>query len=67
MTLDAAMADPAYLQTDDYAGPDGNEWLERWSVTLHRELPWEKMPQVPKDIAVESAALDDEPGEHGTP
>ena len=26
-----------------------------------------EMPHVPKDIAVESAALDDEPGEHGTP
>ena len=67
VTLDAAMADPAYLQTDDYAGPDGNEWLERWSETLHRDLPWDKMPHVPKDIATESASLDDEPGEHGTP
>ena len=65
--LDVAMADPAYRQSDDYAGPDGNEWLERWSVVLHRELPWATMPHVPKDIAVESAALDDEPGKHGTP
>ncbi len=62
VTLDAAMADPAYGLTDDYAGPDGNEWLERWSVTLHRDLPWDEMPKVPKDIVVESAALDDEPG-----
>ena len=67
ITLDAALADPAYAQPDDYAGPDGNEWLERWSETLHRELPWPTMPHVPKDIAVASAALDHEPGEHGTP
>ncbi len=67
VTLDVAMADPAYAMLDDYAGPDGNEWLERWSVMLHRELPWSKMPKVSSDIAVESAALDDEPGEHGTP
>ena len=44
------MADPAYALTDDYAGPDGNEWLERWSVTLHRDLPWTTMPAVPPDI-----------------
>ena len=67
ITLDAAMADPAYAQVDDYAGPDGNEWLERWSVTLHRELPWDKMPKVPNDIAVASAVLDDEPVAHGAP
>ncbi len=67
VTLDTAMADPAYTLADNYAGPDGNEWLERWSETLHRELPWNTMPHVPKDIATESAALDDEPVVHGTP
>ncbi len=67
VTLDTAMADPAYAQPEAYVGPDGNEWLERWSEALHRELPWGKMPSIPKDIAVASAALDDEPGEHGTP
>ncbi len=65
VTLDAAMTDPAYLQPDDYAGPNGIEWLERWSLTLHRDLPWASMPKVPADIRGESDALDDEPGEHG--
>ncbi len=65
VTLDAAMADPAYLQPDDYAGPNGIEWLERWSLTLHRDLPWDTMPKVPADIRGASDALDDEPGEHG--
>ncbi len=67
VTLDAAMADPAYMTTEDYAGPDGNEWLERWSVTLHRELPWDRMPKVPGDIEVASATLSDPDDDHGTP
>lgn len=66
VTLDTAMADPAYRLTDDYAGPDGNEWLERWSVTLHRELPWNTMPHPTADI-VRSAALKDDAADHGTP
>ncbi len=66
-TLDAAMADPAYATPEDYAGPDGNEWLERWSLTLHRELPWETMPHVPGDIEVASTRLSDPADDHGTP
>lgn len=57
--LAVAMADPAYLTPDAYAGPDGNEWLERWSVTLHRELPWATMPKIPADIGPEESRSDD--------
>lgn len=67
VNLDTAMADPAYRTPENYIGPNGIEWLERWSLTLHRDLPWETMPKPPKDIADESAALDDEPVAHGTP
>jgi len=67
VTLDTAMADPAYRTPEDYAGPDGNEWLERWSLTLHRELPWGSMPKVPGEIEVASARLSDPDDEHGTP
>ena len=67
VSLDTAMADPMYALTDDYAGPDGNEWLERWSVMLHRDLPWDAMPKVDRDIVREAVVLDDEPGQHGTP
>lgn len=49
--LKTAMKDPAYRIPDQYAGPDGIEWLERWSRTLHKDLPWSTMPQPPKDIA----------------
>ncbi len=67
VTLDAAMADPAYATADTYAGPDGNEWLERWSLTLQRELPWDTMPKVPADIEVAARTLSDPGDEHGTP
>jgi peptidoglycan/xylan/chitin deacetylase (PgdA/CDA1 family) len=49
--LDQAMRDPAYLTADRYVGPDGNEWLERWALTLHRDLPFESIPKVPQWIA----------------
>jgi hypothetical protein len=51
VTLDKAMEDPAYGIADDYVGSDGDEWLSRWSLALHKELPWPSLPQVSADIA----------------
>ena len=50
VSLDRAMRDPAYRTADRYIGLDGNEWLERWALTLHRELPFESFPKVPSAI-----------------
>lgn len=47
-SLDRVMRDRAYAQKDAYVGPDGIEWLERWSMTLHRDLPWNTLPAMPK-------------------
>lgn len=58
ITLDAAMRDPAYRTPDQYVGPDGNEWLERWSHTLHKRLPYETMPSVPKAVVARDARLE---------
>lgn len=58
ITLDRAMADPAYAIPDTYAGPDGDEWLTRWSMTLHRELPWEDLPEVPAEIVAAETRVD---------
>ena len=58
VTLDRAMEDPAYLVADTYVGPDGNEWLSRWSLTLKKDLPWESLPAQPADIAAEDSALE---------
>jgi peptidoglycan-N-acetylglucosamine deacetylase len=58
VTLDKALEDPAYRIADTYAGPDGDEWLTRWAMTLHAQLPWKTLPKEPADIATESARLD---------
>lgn len=61
ISLDRAMKDPAYRIADTYAGPDGDEWLSRWSRTLHKDLPWESFPEPPADIVAENDRLDTNP------
>jgi peptidoglycan/xylan/chitin deacetylase (PgdA/CDA1 family) len=61
VSLDRAMADPAYRISDDHLDPDGDEWLSRWSVTLQKDLPWDDFPEPPADIAAANARLDKEP------
>ena len=56
--LEQAMQDPAYQTPDNYAGKDGVEWLERWSLTLNKELPWDDFEDVPKGIEKEYNRLD---------
>ena len=34
VTLDQALADPAYASADDYAGRGGFSWIHRWSRTM---------------------------------
>ncbi|MEJ1968644.1 MAG: polysaccharide deacetylase family protein [Rhizomicrobium sp.] len=61
VTLDRAMRDPAYAIADTYAGPDGDEWLSRWSLTLHRDLPWESFREPPADIVADDNRLESSP------
>jgi peptidoglycan/xylan/chitin deacetylase (PgdA/CDA1 family) len=61
VTLERAMADPAYRLKDDYAGPDGDEWLTRWASTQHKDLPYESLPDVPPDIAAAEARIAAQP------
>lgn len=61
VSLDEAMTDPAYRIADSYVGPDGDEWLTRWSLTLHKELPWSTLPAVPAQIARSSGRPSAEP------
>lgn len=35
ITLEQALADPAYATTDGYAGPGGATWLHRWALAMH--------------------------------
>lgn len=48
--LEKAMKDAAYRTHDPYVGSDGVEWLERWSLELRKELPWDSFKEVPADI-----------------
>ena len=38
VSLDQALRDPAYATADDYVGPDGLTWLERWQIALGRPI-----------------------------
>ncbi len=51
VTLDRATRDPAYRIADPYVGPDGVTWLTRWSLALHRDLPWSTLPPLPPEVA----------------
>ena len=50
VTLEKAMRDPAYSLTDTYVGKEGVEWLERWSDSLHKSLPWDSFSEPPAEI-----------------
>jgi hypothetical protein len=58
VALDRAMHDPAYTIADTYVGPDGEEWLSRWSLTLHKDLPWNSFPEPPADIVAADNRLE---------
>jgi peptidoglycan/xylan/chitin deacetylase (PgdA/CDA1 family) len=61
VSLDQAMNDPAYTIVDTYAGPDGDEWVTRWSLALNKPLPWSSFPQPPADIQAADKRLDTDP------
>jgi peptidoglycan/xylan/chitin deacetylase (PgdA/CDA1 family) len=61
VTLGKAMADPAYETADTYVGPDGDEWISRWQLTLHKTLDWPHFPEPPANIAAEDERLDSNP------
>ncbi len=50
VSLDRAMADPAYRTRDPYVGPNGIDWMERYAQELHRTLPREDKNDPPEDI-----------------
>jgi peptidoglycan/xylan/chitin deacetylase (PgdA/CDA1 family) len=56
-TLERAMTDPAYTIADRYVGPEGEEWLERWSLTLQKGLLWSSRPPPPAEIAARNEKL----------
>ena len=39
VSLDEALADPAYALPDEYVGPRGLSWLQRWALSAGMEVP----------------------------
>ena len=62
VTLEEAMKDPAYAMPDTYVGADGDEWLERWSTTLKKDLPWDSFKEPPANIKAEYKKIDNDLG-----
>ena len=58
VTLDKALRDPAYKTPDPYAAKDGVDWMERWSMQLNKQLPWDDYAEPPADIQKEYERLD---------
>ena len=58
VSLKKAMKDAAYRTRDPYVGKDGIEWLERWSMALHKDLPSDSYTDVPKDIEAQYDQVD---------
>jgi peptidoglycan/xylan/chitin deacetylase (PgdA/CDA1 family) len=50
VSLDEALADPAYASPDGYIGPEGVSWMDRWSLGLKKPLKKRPAPEVPDDI-----------------
>jgi peptidoglycan/xylan/chitin deacetylase (PgdA/CDA1 family) len=64
ISLAEAMRDPAYRTRDPYVGKDGIEWLERWSLELHKDLPWDSFEDVPQWVHAEYDKVDNDRQEH---
>jgi peptidoglycan-N-acetylglucosamine deacetylase len=50
ISLDEALADPAYASPDGYVGPEGVSWMDRWALGLKKPLAKRPGPEVPDDI-----------------
>jgi len=50
VSLQQALEDPAYQSKDDYVGPLGISWLDRWKVARGMKLHIEAEPDPPKWI-----------------
>lgn len=66
VNLEKALQDTAYQTSDPYSGKDGIEWLERWSMALNKDLPWDDFIDPPADIKAAYDRIDnDQPADIG--
>jgi peptidoglycan/xylan/chitin deacetylase (PgdA/CDA1 family) len=57
VTLEAALADPAYATADRYVGPAGPSWLHRWAPALGKQRRMQTEPELPADIVAISRGM----------
>jgi len=62
VSLARAMRDRAYRNPDGYGGKDGINWLERWSLSLGKDLPDAGNEDPPADIQKAFDLVDDDRG-----
>jgi len=48
VSLDVALADPAYATPDKYIGPEGISWLNRWKIAFGQQPDFKHNPDPPK-------------------
>lgn len=58
VTLARAMTDPAYAMAEEAVGANGNPWVSRWAITLHKDMPWKTLPVPPADIKAIDSRLE---------
>lgn len=58
VSLAQAMRDPAYRTPDAYAAKEGIDWMERFALSLKKDLPWDSFHDVPKWVQAEYDKVD---------
>lgn len=48
VSLEEALADPAYATPDRYIGPEGISWLNRWRIAFGQDPDYQHNPDPPK-------------------
>jgi peptidoglycan/xylan/chitin deacetylase (PgdA/CDA1 family) len=51
ISLDEALADPAYATPDLFIGPEGFSWLIRWKLAFGQQADWQDEPGPPEWVA----------------
>jgi peptidoglycan/xylan/chitin deacetylase (PgdA/CDA1 family) len=57
VSLEVALADPAYTTPDKYIGPEGISWLNRWKISFGQDPDWQHNPDPPKWVMEKCAEI----------
>ena len=57
VSLERALEDAAYAMPDDPVAANGQPWIARWALALHKDMPWKTLPRPPEDIVAADARL----------